>query len=66
MNAVFFTPPSAFLVLPVGAGVDQYGMPSFPTILRRIAQLWGTKRSDLEEQVRGLALCYCYVISMFD
>jgi hypothetical protein len=26
-------------------------MPSFPTILRRIAQLWATKRSDLEEQV---------------
>eukprot|EP00882_Tetradesmus_deserticola_P010753 GHRQ01011355.1.p1 GENE.GHRQ01011355.1~~GHRQ01011355.1.p1 ORF type:complete len:233 (+),score=121.60 GHRQ01011355.1:542-1240(+) len=31
-------------------GVDQYGMPSFPTILRRIAQLWSTKREDLEEQ----------------
>ncbi|WIA34616.1 hypothetical protein OEZ86_012935 [Tetradesmus obliquus] len=31
-------------------GTDQYGMPSFPTILRRIAQLWGTKRSELEEQ----------------
>jgi uncharacterized protein YyaL (SSP411 family) len=26
-------------------------MPSFPTILRRIAQLWSTKREDLEEQV---------------
>jgi hypothetical protein len=33
------------------AGKDQYGMPSFPTILRRIAQLWSTKRQDLEEQV---------------
>jgi uncharacterized protein YyaL (SSP411 family) len=26
-------------------------MPSFPTILRRIVQLWGTKRQELEEQV---------------
>eukprot|EP00882_Tetradesmus_deserticola_P009529 GHRQ01010062.1.p2 GENE.GHRQ01010062.1~~GHRQ01010062.1.p2 ORF type:complete len:225 (+),score=104.38 GHRQ01010062.1:1093-1767(+) len=37
-------------LLCVRAGVDQYGMPSFPTILRRIAQLWSTKREDLEEQ----------------
>ncbi|KAF6251179.1 hypothetical protein COO60DRAFT_666116 [Scenedesmus sp. NREL 46B-D3] len=32
-------------------GVDRYGMPSFPTVLRRIAQLWSTKRQDLREQV---------------
>lgn len=34
------------------AGKDQYGMPSFMTVLKRIAQLWDTKRSDLQEQVR--------------
>lgn len=33
------------------AGKDQYGMPSFMTVLKRIAQLWDTKRSDLQEQV---------------
>jgi uncharacterized protein YyaL (SSP411 family) len=27
-------------------------MPSFMTVLKRIAQLWDTKRSDLQEQVR--------------
>jgi len=29
-------------------------MPSFSTVLRRIAQLWSTKRSDLQEQVGWL------------
>eukprot|EP00877_Chromochloris_zofingiensis_P013089 jgi/Chrzof1/8033/UNPLg00078.t1 len=31
-------------------GRDSYGMPSFPTVLRRIAHLWDTKRDDLREQ----------------
>lgn len=33
-------------------GRDSYGMPSFPTVLRRIAHLWDTKRDDLREQVQ--------------
>lgn len=35
----------------VHTGKDRYGMPSFSTVLRRIAQLWGTKREELQEQV---------------
>jgi uncharacterized protein YyaL (SSP411 family) len=38
------------------AGKDQYGMPSFNTVLKRIAQLWSTKRQDLQEQVRHAVL----------
>jgi hypothetical protein len=33
------------------AGKDSYGMPSFTTVLKRIAQLWDTKRGELEAQV---------------
>lgn len=30
---------------------DAHGLPSFGTVLRRIAGLWATNRADLEQQV---------------
>jgi hypothetical protein len=41
-------------LLPLPAGKDRYGMPSFNTVLKRIAQLWDTKREDLQEQVSAV------------
>jgi uncharacterized protein YyaL (SSP411 family) len=39
-------------LLPV-SGKDQFGMPSFITVLKRVAQLWEGRQSDLEEQVQA-------------
>jgi len=42
---------AVFWLLPV-SGKDQFGMPSFTTVLKRVAQLWEGRQSDLEEQVQ--------------
>eukprot|EP00879_Flechtneria_rotunda_P007477 GHRR01007843.1.p1 GENE.GHRR01007843.1~~GHRR01007843.1.p1 ORF type:complete len:375 (+),score=98.63 GHRR01007843.1:223-1347(+) len=35
-------------------GKDSYGMPSFATVLRKIATLWATKQTDLESQASDI------------
>jgi uncharacterized protein YyaL (SSP411 family)/aryl-alcohol dehydrogenase-like predicted oxidoreductase len=34
--------------------MDQYGRPGFPSLLRRIAELWRSDRSDLQEEARAV------------
>ncbi len=56
---VFLTPDGApFLAGTYFPPVDRYGMPGFPTLLRRVAAWYETRREEIEEQADALRQMY--------